>query len=421
MKIAVFGQTLYAGVMAALWAESGHQVYWCGVSILSSQIEYSADEKLNQLLKQQQEQGRLCYSELSEIPLDVKSYFFALNTSEEKQAYEIVEYLAGRAEIRPKLMMNGCTFGLHGTAKLQALAPQDEWVYLPDVIQEGHAIQSFIQLKQIIVGIASEHSLSLMREILRPFFPLDSQFLVMPILDAEFTKLSISGMLATRISYMNDLAQVAEKLGIDILNVQQGLAADSRIGSVYLSAGVGFGGANFSNDILTLANTVLNTGVKSRLLEQVWQINEVQKEVLFRKLWNYYHGDLKDKTIAIWGIAFKENTARIEYSPTLVLIDALLAQGAKVQLHDPQALMVAKEYYADAVQQQRMILCENQYQATQGADALCVMTAWKQYFSPDFDTLKQNMIHPFILDGRNIYHAQYVRAQGCVYAGVGRN
>lgn len=417
MKIAILGQTLYAGVMAGLWSESGHQVYWCPQLAHTTLMDYIADERLNQLLVIQTEKRQLIVCDFQDIPLDTDAYFFAFNVSEQAIAEQMAKMLAERIEVRPKLMINGCTFGLNGTEKLKQFAPKDDWIYLPDVIQEGNAIQSFLQLKQIVVGVEQEKAKILIQEILRPFFPLAQHYLIMPILDAEFTKLSVSGMLATRISYMNDLAQVAEKLGIDIMNVRQGLASDSRIGSVYLSAGAGFGGENFSNDILTLAQTVSHTGVKSRLLEQVWQINQEQKEVLFRKLWNYYHGELHGRTVAIWGASFKENTARIEYSPTLVLIDALLAQGAIVQLHDPQALTAIEQYYGN---RENLILYTDAYETVHHADALCLMTAWKQYYSPDFKALRQAMKHPLILDGRNIYDPDYMRMQGFMYMGVGR-
>ena len=239
----------------------------------------------------------------------------------------------------------------------------------------------------------------------------------MPILDAEFTKLSISGMLATRISYMNDLALVAEKLGIDIANVKQGMGADTRIGSAYLSAGIGFGGENFSHDILTLSSEVSKTGAKSRLLQQVWEINEQQKEILFRKLWNYYHSDLKGKTIAIWGAAFKENTFSIHNSPIHAMLAALWAQGAKVKLHDPQALQEIYKMYGE---RDDLILSLDAYDVVQNADALCVITAWKQYYSPDYKKLQQTMRHPLILDGRNLYDPDFVKAQGFAYEGVGR-
>ena len=239
----------------------------------------------------------------------------------------------------------------------------------------------------------------------------------MPVLDAEFTKLSVSGMLATRISYINDLAVVAEKLGIDIEYVRQGLAADSRIGASYLYPGAGFGGENFSHDVLTLANTVSGTGAKSQLLAQVWDINEQQKEILFRKLWNYYHGDLAGKVIAIWGASFKENTSRIQQSPIHAMLKALWAQNMVVKLHDPQALAEIEKHYG---YREDLIYCTDQYEAVEGAHALCLLTAWKQYWSPNYTELLKKMQHPLILDGRNIYDPCYVKAQGFAYQGVGR-
>ena len=269
----------------------------------------------------------------------------------------------------------------------------------------------------MIVGSSSERSENKIKELLRPLFPRAHQYLFMPVLDAEFTKLSVSGMLATRISYINDLAVVAEKLGIDIEHVRQGMAADSRIGASYLYPGAGFGGENFSHDILTLSNTVSDTGTKSQLLSQVWDINEQQKEILFRKLWNYYHGDLNGKTVAIWGAAFKENTARIQQSPIHAMLKALWAQGVTVKLHDPQALAEIEKEYGH---RKDLIYCTDQYEATKNAHALCLLTAWKQYWSPNYSELLKTMNHPLILDGRNIYDPSYVKAQGFAYMGVGR-
>ncbi len=314
-------------------------------------------------------------------------------------------------------MINASTLGLNGTQRLQKILPQDDWIYLPDMIQEGNAIQSMTRAQQLTVGCENERAQVKLKELLRPLFPRAQQYLFMPVLDAEFTKLSISGMLATRISYINDLAVVAEKLGIDIEHVRQGMAADSRIGASYMYPGAGFGGENFSHDIQTLASTVSTTGVKSQLLAQVWDINEQQKELLFRKLWNYYQGDLNGKTVAIWGAAFKENTARVQHSPIHVMLPALWAQGVTVKLHDPQAL---PEIVAQYGQRDDLILCTDQYQAVEGASALCVLTAWKQYWSLDYPTLLKQMQHPLILDGRNIYDPEFVKAQGFAYMGVGR-
>ncbi|KYQ85083.1 UDP-glucose 6-dehydrogenase [Acinetobacter sp. NRRL B-65365] len=419
MKVAIFGNTLYAGVMSALLSESGHLVYWC--SQLNREVDDQQyafhDENVSHLLQKQLSSGFLHYSDLAGIPLDIDAYLFSFNQTQEQQVFQLLHSLKQRPIIHPKLMINASTFGLRGTEKFQQILCDDDWAYLPDTMQEGNALQSLTQAKQLIVGCTRSEVQIKVKELLRPFFPLEQQYLFMPILDAEFTKLSISGMLATRISYINDLAVVAEKLGIDIASVRQGMAADNRIGSAYLAPGAGFGGENFSHDILTLANTVANTGVKSQLLAQVWDINEQQKEILFRKFWNYYHGDLQAKSIAIWGASFKENTSSIQQSPIHQMLAALWAQGVTVHLHDPQALDEIEMMYG---QRSDLILHHDQYDAVKDVHGLCVLTAWKQYWSPDFKQLTQLMEHPLILDGRNIYDPHYVKAQGFAYMGVGR-
>lgn len=418
MKVAVFGQTLYSGVLAALLAECGHQIFWCELLRKpASEQAYMQDEAVRHLLEKQQKSERLSYCNFQDIPVDTDVYFYSFNPTEEKAAIEILKELKQRPIIHPKLMINASTLGLHGTEKFKKLLPEDEWVYLPDIIQEGNALRSLTEAKQLIVGCVEHNSQIKIKELLRPLFSKEQQYLFMPILDAEFTKLSISGMLATRISYINDLATVAEKLGIDIEHVRQGMASDSRIGASYLYPGAGFGGENFSHDILTLSNTVSDTGTKSQLLAQVWDINEQQKEILFRKLWNYYHGDLEGKTVAIWGASFKENTARIQQSPIHAMLKALWAQGVTVKLHDPQALSEIEKQYGHRTD---LIYCTDQYEAVQDVDALCVLTAWKQYWSPDYAELKQIMKHPLLLDGRNIYDPCYVKSQGFAYIGVGR-
>lgn len=418
MKVAVFGKTLYAGVISGLLAECGHQVYWCNIFQDAERTQrYLQDESVNQLIEKQLASPFLQYCDFAALPLDLDVYLFSFSPHEETVGLALLAQLQQRTIIHPKLMINASTLGLHGTAKFQKILKHDHWIYLPDMIQEGNALASLTQAQQLIVGIDRADVQLQVRELLRPLFPLAQHYLFMPILDAEFTKLSISGMLATRISYINDLAGVAEKLGIDIEHVRQGMGADSRIGLAYLSAGAGFGGENFSHDILTLANTVSNTGVKSQLLSQVWEINEQQKELLFRKLWNYFHGDLSGKTVAIWGASFKENTARTEQSPIHMMLNALWAQGVKVQLHDPQALNEIAALYGS---RDDLVLCQDQYQAVQGAHALCLLTAWKQYWSPDYKRLQQSMQYPLILDGRNIFDPDYMKAQGFAYMGVGR-
>lgn len=417
MKIAIFGTTLYAAVMASLLAECGHYIYVCH-GFNANQKGFDVRERdVIQALEQHAKKEFFNYCDFQNLPLDIDTYIFSFNHIEKEIAYKVLDQLSQRTIIHPKLMINASTFGLNGTKYLQAQLPQDYWVYLPDMVQEGQAFQSILALGRIIIGCNDEKVKIKLQEMLRPLFPRPQHYLFMPILDAEFTKLSISGMLATRISYINDLAVVAEKIGVDITHVREGMGADSRIGESYLYPGAGFGGENFSHDILTLSTAVANTGVKSQLLTQVWEINEQQKELMFRKLWNYFHGNLAGKTVAIWGAAFKVNTSSIQYSPIHPMLEALWAQGVTVQLHDPQALEEIRNYYG---MRDDLILCEDQYMAVHHAHALCVLTAWKQYWSLDYTQLQRQMFHPLILDGRNIYDPDYVKEQGFAYIGVGR-
>ena len=363
MKIAVFGATLQAAVMSALSAEMGHFVSWCPASDLThfELRQLNFDSELTHAIEMQLSQKFLQITDQAILEKEFDVYLFAFNPSNFDDAIALAESLSQKAIIHPKLMINGSTFGFNGTSKLQQILPKDAWVYLPDIIQDGRSIESLTQAKSIVVGFDQDQFAKMqITELLRPFFPREEQLIFMPILDAEFTKLSISGMLATRISFMNDLALVAEKLNIDIENVRKGLSADNRIGSSYLYAGVGFGGENFSLDILTLSQTIFDSGNHSRLLQQVWDINEQQKEILFRKLWNYFHGDLRGKSVAIWGASFKEDTASIQQSPIHHMLAALWAQGVTVRLHDPQALDEIQALYG---QRDDLILCENQYGA----------------------------------------------------------
>lgn len=417
MKVSVFGTTLQAGVLAGLFAEHGHQVFWCPSERLNERSIHYQNEDVNRLLKRQIGARFLTIGGMNDLPPISDVCLFSFAPTEQEYACALLEKI-NKLGLEIGLCINGSTFGLNGTAQLQRILPAKYWVYLPDVIQEGNALASFTRAQQVIVGVDDHTVKAFVLELLRPFFQFQHQYLFMPILDAEFTKLSISGMLALRIGYMNDLALLSEKLGIDIFNVQQGLAADSRIGSAYLSAGAGFGGENFSHDILTLSNTVSDFGVQSQLLEQVWNNNERQKEILFRKLWHHFHADLKGKVIAVWGASFKENTSSIQNAPVHALLEALWAQGAIVQLHDPQALGEIRQYYGERPD---LILFNDQYQATKQADALCLMTAWKQYLSPDFQVLKSYMKDHLVFDGRNVYDPVYVKAQGFSYQGVGRS
>jgi len=240
---------------------------------------------------------------------------------------------------------------------------------------------------------------------------------VMGLREAEFTKLAISGMLATRLSYMNDMALLAEQLDVDIDTVRQGVGSDPRIGEAYLYAGCGFGGSGFSRDVMSLTDTLRSKEVSAKLLEQVMEINERQKEVLFRRFWRHFEGEVAGRRVAIWGAAFKPGSDRVDNGPALKLIEALWAQDVQVHVHDPLAL---PELGVWADGHPDLILHDDPYQAVAEADALMLVTEWKQYWSPDWSRLRDTMGTPLILDGRNIYDPEYVRGQGLLYHGIGR-
>ncbi|RYZ96057.1 MAG: UDP-glucose/GDP-mannose dehydrogenase family protein, partial [Moraxellaceae bacterium] len=316
------------------------------------------------------------------------------------------------------VVINQSTFAVGSSPYLASLLnAAQSLVYVPDFTQEGMAIDSIARPNKIILGCDDARAEATVREIFRPFNRLKDQFLKMSLREAEFTKLAVSGMLATRISFMNDLSNVADALGVDIEQVRVGIGSDKRIGEAYLYPGCGFGGQSFSEDVMSLAQTVSGVGIKSKLLQQVLQINEDQKEVLFRKLWRYYDCNLQGKVVGIWGAAYKPNTNKIDNAPTLKILEALWAQGVTVKLHDPRALQKISQHYGSHPQ---LILCDSQYEAAEQVDALMLVTEWKQYWSPNFKRLKLAMKHPLILDGRNIYNSDYLKNLGFEYVGIGR-
>lgn len=440
MKIGVVGSNLQAGVLTALLSEYGNEVFvfpdrledrgitlqdeisLSGSQSNSGHYQRLQDPQLETLLQKHFQTGSFKFlTNTVDLPEDIECYLLCYEPNRLADAARFITALPKLPAGKKRLWINSGTFGLYGTEKLQKLVPTDHWVYLPDTIQEGNAINSFLKANKIIFGIdmIQDDVKVLVKELFRPFFPLESHYLWMPILDAELAKLSISGMLATRISYMNDLANVAEKIGVDILNVKQGLAADNRIGSSYLSPGVGFGGENFSHDILMLSSLVSESGVRGRLLEQVWAINEDQKEVLFRKLWRFYHTDLTDKHITIWGASFKEETASTYNSPIHKMITALVAQGAYLHLYDPEANDEIALQYPELVGT-KIRLFDDKYEALKASDAVCILTSWKEFYSPNYDRMMTLMKTPLILDGRNIYDPEFMKAKGFMYEGVGR-
>ena len=428
MQLVVAGSSLCAQVTAVGLASTGHEVLLYvddkqHFSSLEQGYSLWREPGLDEFLSEQLNSGRLTVS-LDYTPTNnTQRVFLAMAPNQQDEAALLIKKLGGVPEA-DVLLVNQSTFPVGTTEYLEALLQTSGSstakrfaVSLPDLMQEGSAIMGFTRPNHLLLGSASSWAEAEVREILRPFNRRRDNLMVMTPREAEFTKLAITGMLATRLSFMNDMANLADSLQVDIEKVRQGVGADQRIGEHYLYPGCGFGGLSFSRDVMSLAHSLESSGVGSDLLEEVLAINERQKELLFRKLWHYFKTDLKGRTFAIWGAAFKPDSDRIDNAPVLRLLQALWAQGAKVRLHDPKAMPALQEW---AGERDDLVLSETPYDALKDADALLLVTEWKSYWTPDFEQIKAALKQPVILDGRNIYDPNYVRSLGFTYFGVGR-
>lgn len=427
MRIDVYGDTLCATVTAGMLASTGHEVRWLVPpgrlwQGLASGTRVYREPGLRELIDEQHQAGRLRYCQLDGVNHNTESaqvVFLALQPGSLDLAHRVTRALVQDAQCR--LLVNQSVFPVGTTEQLQAfLAEQGSTicvVSLPETLQEGAAIAGFSRPDTLLLGCDNPEGEGLMREILRPFNRRHDVIQVMRPREAEFTKLAISGLLATRLSFMNDMALLAEHLAVDIDRVRQGMGADSRIGEAYLYAGCGFGGPGFRRDVISLTDALRDEGARAGLLDEVLRINEHQKEVLFRRFWQYFGGEVAGRRVAIWGAAFKPGSDRVDNAPALKLIEALAAQGATISVHDPLALPQLQAWAGESM---ALTYCDDPYEAIEGADALMLVTEWKLYWSPDWAHLHERMRTPLVLDGRNIYDPAYVRSQGLLYQGVGR-
>ncbi|MBJ44207.1 MAG: UDP-glucose 6-dehydrogenase [Planctomycetaceae bacterium] len=285
----------------------------------------------------------------------------------------------------------------------------------PEFLKEGAAIADFTKPDRVVVGVRSEHDAEVLRRLYSPFLRTDNPFLVMSPESAELTKYVANALLATKISFINQMANVCESFDADINDVRRGIGHDSRIGFSFLFPGVGYGGSCFPKDVRALAKTFIETGLEPRILEAVDWVNEQQKSTLHRKIEAHFEGELAGKKIAVWGLAFKPKTDDVREAPALILIDRLLQLGAIVTAHDPEAMNQIRSIYGTRIQ-----LFDDPMEALEGADALAIPTEWQQFRTPDFSLMQARMAAPVIFDGRNIYEPDEVRAAGFVYYSIGR-
>jgi UDPglucose 6-dehydrogenase len=287
----------------------------------------------------------------------------------------------------------------------------------PEFLKEGAAIQDFMKPDRVVVGTDNPRTTELMRALYEPFIRNHDRLIVMDIRSAELTKYAANAMLATKISFMNELANVAERVGADIEKVRIGIGSDPRIGYSFIYPGTGYGGSCFPKDVKALIRSAHEVYYQPALLQAVEQVNERQKSILVRKLRRACDGRLAGRTIALWGLAFKPNTDDMREAPSRVILDTLLAEGASVHAYDPVAMEEARRAYAD---QPALTLCRDAYAAVTGADALLIVTEWPEFRSPDFDRLKELLLRPLILDGRNLYDPALLTRLGFDYYAIGR-
>lgn len=288
----------------------------------------------------------------------------------------------------------------------------------PEFLKEGAAVQDFMRPDRVVVGSDDERATLLMRALYSPFFVRDrDRMLVMDVKSAEFTKYAANAMLATRISFMNELSRLAERVGADIEQVRLGIGSDPRIGTHFLYPGAGYGGSCFPKDVKALARTSAEYGLPSKMLDAVEAVNDEQKLVLVKKVVARYGEDLSGRTFALWGLAFKPNTDDMREAPSRVIIDELLKRGAKVQAYDPVAQPEAQRVMAGW---QGLNYAEGANAALEGADALLIVTEWKEFRTPDFEQIKQSLKDGIVFDGRNLYEPTLIRSFGLEYQSIGR-
>ncbi|HRY32315.1 MAG TPA: UDP-glucose/GDP-mannose dehydrogenase family protein [Bacteroidales bacterium] len=285
----------------------------------------------------------------------------------------------------------------------------------PEFLKEGNAIEDFLRPDRIVVGISSERAESIMKKLYKPFTLNGHPVIFMDIPSAEMTKYAANSMLATKISFMNDIANLCELVGADVEMVRKGIGSDSRIGNKFIYPGVGYGGSCFPKDVKALIRTAQEKAYRLRVLESVEAVNDDQKSVLFAKLSHYFQGDLKDRHIAIWGLSFKPQTDDMREAPSLVIIRHLLDAGCNIAAYDPVAMQECRRKIGDVIH-----YAGDMYAAIEGADALLLVTEWKEFRVPDLNQMRKLMKIPAVFDGRNIYDPADFRSNGFYYSGIGK-
>ena len=436
MKIAIVGSGYVGLVSGACFSEVGVDVT-C-VDINKEKIENLQkgiipiyEPGLDELVTRNVEAGRLHFTtNLANVLDDVEVVFSAVGTPPDEDGSADLQYVLevartfGQNIKKYSLLVTKSTVPVGTSKKIKAVIREEldkrgvdipfEVASNPEFLKEGAAIKDFMSPDRVVIGIESDRARKVMERLYRPFLLNNFRVIFMDIASAEMTKYAANSMLATRISFMNDIANLCELVGADVNMVRKGIGTDARIGNKFLYAGCGYGGSCFPKDVKALIHTGKENGYHMRVIEAVEAVNESQKEIVFRKLSDAFGGDLKGKRIAMWGLSFKPETDDMREAPSLVVIEKLLAAGAEVVAYDPVAMDEARRRLGRLISYAR-----DMYEAVIDADAIAMMTEWKEFRLPSWSIIHRAMRQHFIVDGRNIYDAADLAEEGFVYHCIG--
>lgn len=436
MNIAVVGTGYVGLVSGTCFAEMGNRVTCVDIDKtkiekLKNGIVPIYEPGLDELVSRNIKAGRLFFTtDLTSCLDDAEIVFSAVGTPPDEDGSADLKYVLDVARTIGKYMSKYLVLVTKstvpvGTAQKVRKAIEEELdkrgksipfdiASNPEFLKEGNAIEDFMRPDRVVVGVESDQAKSIMEKLYRPFTLNGYPIMIMDVPSAEMTKYAANAMLATRISFMNELANLCEMVGANIDNVRKGIGSDARIGSKFLYAGCGYGGSCFPKDVKALINTGKQTGYPMRIIEAVDSVNESQKSIVYEKLHAIMEGNLAGKQIAIWGLSFKPETDDMREAPSLVVIEKLIAAGAQVKVYDPIAMEETKRRIGDVV-----LYCNDIYDAAIDADAILLLTEWKQFRMPTWAVIKNVMRGNVILDGRNIYDGAELRDHGFIYSRIG--
>lgn len=437
MKIAIVGTGYVGLVTGTCFAEMGTEVYCVDVDNkkienLKKGIIPIYEPGLDEMVHRNYEAGRLQFTtNLADCLNEVEVLFSAVGTPPDEDGSADLRYVLdvareiGQYMTKYLLIVTKSTVPVGTARKIKETIQAEldkrgvsitfDIASNPEFLKEGAAIKDFMSPDRVVVGVESERAADLMTRLYRPFLLNNFRVIFMDVPSAEMTKYAANAMLATRISFMNDIANLCERVGADVNMVRKGIGTDNRIGSRFLYPGCGYGGSCFPKDVKALISTAKEHDYPMSILQAVEKVNDQQKSVLYKKLEKHYQGNLKGKHVALWGLSFKPETDDIREAPSLVLIEKLLNAGCSVRAYDPVSMEEARRRLGND-----LTFCKDIYETVLDADALLVVTEWKEFRMPSWDTIKKLMKKPLILDGRNIYDIKEMEEKGFTYYCIGR-